>query len=198
MKSIKEILEELRNKPLSKVEKEFYEMAPVYVPGDWEDGKNPKIFDYDTRLSWELENGYIFKSIFIKKIEKEIIYIFNKKIDRINIGYIYKDKDDIERFRTIGYVELIRVKSVEQLKKDYKPLYQISKIFIDKNYRKKGLGQLTYLSMLEDLKINIMSDRIQFDAPKYIYSKFSNFKTIHCDIILKTIKNFNKNLKGNK
>ena len=159
--------------------------SPVYVPNDWENGKIA--FEKDIRYELYLKKGYeeYFRidNFKIKNNNYVIVFLYNKEIEEINVGVLFEDKEGIERIHFIGYVSLIRNKSVEQIKKEYKPLYQVSKIYIEKDYRGFGLGKLLYSSILEILKFNIMSDGVQFDGPKHIYSKFSHFEEIHCDIV---------------
>ena len=178
---LRNVIKKLQKKE-NKLEKEWMKMyeSPVYSPGNWEDG-----FKKPLNKTLMLQDYEIYKSkkLYLKDNLVNFVWLYNDTKKEIIIGFEYTDKMNAERIVDVGYVDLLRDKSIEQIKKDYIPLYQVSKIFIDKKYRKMGLGQLTYLSILEDLKFNIISDGIQFDGPKYIYSKFSHFKDIYCDIV---------------
>jgi len=123
-------------------------------------------------------------AIFFKQTINGVKYywtLFNGTKQTVEI--LTDDPTDNERFQVIGYVELLRAYSIEYLKRFYKPLYQVSKIHIEPRFRKRGLGKLTYILMLEKLKYNLMSDMIQYDGARAIYSKLSKFKTIYCDLI---------------
>jgi len=154
--------------------------SPTAVLGD-ADFSNLPNFHFGEPLKYAYEKDWeIIYSIRIK--ERNYYFSINKKHNQ-TLEILTDLDDNNERYDIIGRIELIRVKNIENLKKEYKPLYQVNKIYIDNKHRKRGLGKLSYLIMLEILKYNLMSDSIQFDGPRVIYSKLSKFKEIYCDIV---------------
>jgi len=169
--------------------------SPLYIPGEWED---PEIqsFEYNTRFDFIKKDAKIIyeQLVKIKNKNYNIFWLYDKNKEYIYIGFIYNDKENIERFKQIGYVQLKRNQVIEKIKPEYKPLYEISEIYFEKDFRKYGLGYLTYLIILTKLKFNIMSDEIQYTGPAKIYSKFSKSEYICADIVnIKTKKIIKEN-----
>ena len=155
--------------------------SPLYIQGSWDDSEEVQSFEKNTVLNVFLKNKKLIYKLYYKKLNKTILWYY--KNEKIYIGFIYTDKEDVERFNQIGYVQLKRNKVIEKLKKEYAPLYEVSEIFIDEEYRGYGIGEMTYLLILTELKFNVMSDEIQYSGPKKIYSRLSNSEYICADII---------------
>ena len=170
MKSIKDIVEELLNE------------TPLAGKGDWNDGE--KRIEVNTIRLDVLKRNY--KEIYLTSIEidkeYEVKWFFDENELHIKIGYIIIEKE-VERFKQIGHIQLKRRKDIEKIKKDYNPLYQVEEIVFHKKFRGFGLGKLSYVILLEILKINILSDSVQYDSPRRIYAKLSHFSNVYCDII---------------
>ena len=163
------------------VEKIRMNEVPIAVNGNWDNGKegiNIKDIRYD--YFKKLDKEVIFESV-IKGYD--IIIYFENDISRISINYLFEDESNEVRLREIGYYKLSHRKDVEKLKSIYKLLYEVEKAYIEKPFRGVGLGSIVYLSILETLKFNIISNGVQFDGPRYLYKKFSHFETIYCDIV---------------
>ena len=151
--------------------------SPVYLKGNWENNK----------IDSDIEAEYIedYKIIFNKKLRidgknRDMFAMIDEDYTNLLFGYFYIN-NNIKMFKQIGQADIQRVKFIENLKKDYKPLYELTSFYILKGYRRRGFGTIIFGFLFNMLGFNIMSNDKIFSGMKIIFDRFSSWTK--CDII---------------